>query len=171
MKKNIFVKCISVVLAVCLCINFWNGDCPVYAGEANDLYDFSDAEFVAVYNEVEPGISANSFTCERRMYLDILNPIDDSVGANIEIILEFEYSDSSWVVVNDANLNVKCYNGFGIIVTKQKVFGGWDTSYDYCRRTFILQGTNGKSALYYLYAGADCYGDTYMSCELQKIYD
>ncbi len=168
MRKSILMKCISVMLAVCCCINFWNGDNLVYASEA---YDIGDLEFVETYSEFDSGVSICSFVREKYMYYDLLNPIDNEICVSIEVLLKYEYADNSWVVVNDALLKVQAYNGFSVVVTKQKDFGGWDTEYDYCGRTILVYGTNGKGAVYYIHAGADCFGDTYLSCEFQKLLE
>ncbi len=166
MRKSILMKCISVMLAVCCCINFWNGDNLVYASEA---YDIGDLEFVETYSEFDSGVSTCSFVCEKSMYVSLKDPITDEVGVRIEVLLKYEYADNSWVVVNDALLKVQCYNGFSVVVAEQKEFGGWDTEYDYCGRTILVYGPYGRIAMYYIHAGADCFGDTYLSCEFQKM--
>jgi len=168
MRKTILAKCISVMLAVCCFISFWSSDNLVYASEA---YDISDLEFVATYSEFDPGISTYSFECEKLMYYDLANPIDDEICVSIEVLLKYEYADNSWVVVNDALLRIKTYNGFSVVVAKQKDFGGWDTEYDYCGRTILVYGPNGKAEIFYIHAGADCFGDTYLSCVSQGILE
>lgn len=169
MKKSIFVKCVSIVTAVCLCFGFLGNESLAYA---TDEAGNASEECVEFYDEIGPddGISPCSYFCERNRYLRIIRPDDETVVAEITVKIIYEYADNSWVVVHDTQMSIHCYQGFLVSANDNKDFGGGGSDYDYCKRTFMLKGPNGNIVSAILYAGADCYGDTYLNCYWDKIY-
>lgn len=172
MKKSILVKCVSAVMAVCLCFGFLGNENLAYAASETDSEN-AECEYVESYDEIGPdeGINPCSYACERKRYLRILKSDDNSVVADITVTIFYEYADNSWVTVHDAYLKIQCYQGYLVSVNDDdRTFGGAGTDYSYCRRIFKLKKTDGNIVEGSLYAGADYYGDTYLECHWDKIY-
>lgn len=172
MKKSIFVKCVSVVIAVCMCFGFLGNESLAYAASEESGTN-QECEYVEFYDEIgdESGISPCSYVCKRTRSLRIIKPGDNSTVADISVTITYEYADNSWVVVHDAALSIQCYQGFLVAVDDaDRVFGGAGTDNAFCRRSFMLKGPNGNIASAYIYACADCFGDVHLEFSWDKLY-
>lgn len=137
-----------------------------YKGQIVKAAD-SEEGYVQVYEESD-GISSLSYSDEKQMYWGLLND-DDELCAEVIIKISFEYSDGTWVDVNDALLDVHCYNGYKVNVSSERIFNN-SSENSYCRRELTILYPTGMKAKYYVYAYADCYGEVDFTYQLVSTY-
>lgn len=159
--NRIFAKSVTFFMVCCLCMSFFAAGSFAYADEP---------EYVGAYDENQDGAVSYSYWDEKILYRGFLNPENDALNYEVYVTMQFEYADNSWVEVKDATLRINCYNDYKVAVSPEKKFGKGDCSRDYCRRIFTILTPNELHIEYYLYAEADCFGDVYLTCYVNRIY-